>query len=95
MGANVGAEADGKGEEFLRPVFIYRKINKETFFGIPITSKLRDDTSHVAFYFKYNLHTAVLSQSKTFDKRRLVSRMGEVSDYLFLKIRKRAIIFLW
>ena len=28
LGQNVGYEQDGKGEEFLRPVIVYKKFNK-------------------------------------------------------------------
>jgi hypothetical protein len=30
MGQNIGYETQGKGEEFLRPVLIFRKFSKNT-----------------------------------------------------------------
>ena len=35
VGANIGFEQDGKGEEFLRPVLILKKFGQHAFLGIP------------------------------------------------------------
>ena len=53
IGVNVGSEQDGKGDLFMRPVFIYKKINGTTFVGIPLTTVNREDSMHVSFYFEY------------------------------------------
>jgi len=37
VGANIGFEQDGKGEEFLRPIVVFKKFNNETLWGIPLT----------------------------------------------------------
>lgn len=39
IGINVGAEIDGKNELFERPVLIFRKVGREQFYGLPLTSK--------------------------------------------------------
>lgn len=36
IGANVGFEQDGSGEDFLRPVIVFRKFNSEIFWAIPL-----------------------------------------------------------
>ncbi len=94
VGVNLGSEHDGKGESFIRPVYILRKINSRVFLGIPITSKLIHDYAHVAFYVNYDFSTAVVSQMRTFDKKRLLKKIGNTSDYLYEKIRKAAIAFI-
>ncbi len=33
IGINVGFEIDGKNDKYLRPVLIFRKFNKNIFFG--------------------------------------------------------------
>ena len=38
IGQNIGYEVFGKGEQFLRPVLVFRKINKSTFLSIPAKS---------------------------------------------------------
>ena len=94
MGVNVGSEQDGKGEMFVRPVLVYKKTRGGLFIGIPITSTLKDDSIHVAFYFEYDLHTALIFQLKSYDSKRLTQKMGSVSDYIFNKIKKTTILFL-
>ena len=94
IGVNVGSEQDGKGDLFMRPVFIYKKINGTTFVGIPLTTVNREDSMHVSFYFEYEINTAIISQISVFDRKRLMNRMGGVSDYLFLKIKKAVVAFV-
>src|SRR3989344_2437572 len=85
VGINVGTENDGKGEKFIRPIYILKKINSKSFVGIPLSSILREDDAHVSFYFNYDFSTAVISQIKVFDKKRLNIYIGTVSDYLHMK----------
>ena len=51
IGANVGSEQDGTGEEFLRPVIIVRKFNNEIFWGVPLTRRHKKSQ----YYFPFNL----------------------------------------
>jgi mRNA interferase MazF len=37
FGVNVGFEQDGAGNLFSRPVLIFKKFNREIFWGIPLT----------------------------------------------------------
>ena len=39
MGQNIGHEEKGKGDDFIRPVIVFKKFNRHIFFGIPLTSK--------------------------------------------------------
>ncbi len=94
LGVNVGCEEDGKGKKFLRPVYVLNKVNSNRFIGIPITSTLKHDHLHVAFYFKYNLSTALLSQIRMLDRKRLVKKMGRTSDYLHNKMKKATADFI-
>lgn len=93
-GVNIGSEEDGKGKQFLRPVYILKKINSRTFIGIPLSSVLREDISHMCFYFNYDFNTALIGQIKLYDKKRLYKNIGVVSDYLHLKIKKATIALI-
>jgi hypothetical protein len=93
-GVNVGSEQDGKGILFARPVYILKKINSKTFIGLPLTSKLREDGSHVSFYFNYDFTTAKISQFKVMDKKRLLKFRGITSDYLHNKMKKATVAFI-
>lgn len=41
-----------------------------------------------SFYFNYNLSTAIISQVRVFDGKRLTQKIGNISDYLYLKMKK-------
>jgi mRNA-degrading endonuclease toxin of MazEF toxin-antitoxin module len=93
-GVNVGSEQDGKGDIFMRPVYILKTINSRTFLGISLTSKLKEDAAHVSFYFNYDITTAKLSQIKVYDRNRLLKLVGRTTDYLHEKMKKATVAFI-
>ena len=93
-GINVGYEQDGKGDMFVRPVLVFKKIRNDMFIGIPITSRLKHDLMHMAFYFEYGLHTMLIFQFKSFDSKRMTQKISVISDYLYDKTKKAVIQFL-
>lgn len=93
IGQNIGYEVYGKGEEFLRPVVVFRKINKNTFLSIPLTSKLKDDKFHCIINFKEKQNSAILTQVKTIDAKRLRYKIGSIDRKIFGKLEKQFIEF--
>jgi len=90
LGLNVGYEEDGKGENFLRPVVIIRKFNKSVFYGIPLTSKIKDSE----FYFQIKhkgkvTGSAILSQMKLIDSKRLNYRIGRLDNDDFKELKEK------
>jgi mRNA interferase MazF len=94
VGVNIGSEQDGKGMTSTRPVLVFKKINERTFIAIPLTSNLKEDEQHIPFYFEYNLHTLIVSQLRILDTKRLIKRMGCISNYLHLKTKKTVASFM-
>ncbi len=95
LGVNIGFEQDGKGEKFLRPVVIVKKFNNEIFWGIPTTKKIK--TGKYYFPFKYkddDSTTAILSQIRLIDAKRLEYRIGIMSKEAFSNMKKHLISFL-
>jgi hypothetical protein len=43
LGENVGSEQNGKGQYFHRPVLIFKKFNNDIFWGIPMSTKNKDN----------------------------------------------------
>jgi mRNA interferase MazF len=43
FGLNMDDEQDGKGSEYVRPVLIIKKFNKNLFWGCAISSKLKSN----------------------------------------------------
>ena|SRR3989344_8869742 len=78
VGENVGNEINGKGERFTRPVYIFKKYDRYSFLGLPLTTKDKSGTWYVRIVFQHKKpQTIVLSQGRVFDYRRLKEKMGE------------------
>jgi len=90
IGANVGYEQDGKGDDFLRPVLVYKKFNNQVFLGIPLTSRIKDDKFHFEFEYKKGKRSfAILSQMRLFDIKRAKYYDGKISNYYFEKLQDK------
>jgi len=80
VGMNIGVEIYGKGSQFTRPVLIFRKFNKDSFLGIPLTSQPKEGIWYVPLHVGEKETRAILSQARCLDSKRLVGRMGTLSD---------------
>lgn len=94
FGENVGIEITGKHKLFSRPVFIYKKLSRFGFIGIPLTSQEKSGSWYVKFDFQGKNEVAVLSQIRTFSVSRLSSRMGKLDKNDANKIRNSLLKFL-
>ena len=80
IGENVGSEICGKGENFMRPVLIIKKLSKENFIGIPLTSKHHTGTWYKSFAFKGFTEYAAVAQVENISAYRLMYKMGSATD---------------
>jgi mRNA interferase MazF len=95
LGSNIGFEQDGVGESFLRPVVIIKKFNNEIFWGIPTTKKNKKGVYYFRFNWgKDNGSSAILSQIRLVDSKRLFYKIGQISDKDLKEIKKRIISLL-
>ena len=95
LGANIGFEQDGKGEEFLRPVVVVKKFNNEVLWGIPTTKKDKKGKYYFKFLYKEKESTtAILSQLRLVDSKRLKYHIGIMSEKDFSEMKKRITSFL-
>ena len=96
LGLNVGFEQDGRHEEFRRPVLIFKKFNAETFWAIPLTTKIKKGKYYFSFRISGLVVTSVanLSQIRLMDSKRLIDKIGymDEKDYLEIKIKVKKII---
>lgn len=90
LGVNVGFEQDGGGQDFLRPVIIFRKFNNEIFWAIPLTRTQKETKYYFQFIFQdNNSSAAILSQIRLVDARRLDHKIGDLSKDDFEKLIKK------
>jgi len=81
VGCNIGSEIYGKGVRFSRPVLVFKKLNHHSFLGIPLTTKVKDRYGYCLFSFKDKKICAVLGDMKKMDSRRLLGKMGRISEF--------------
>ena len=89
LGANVGFEQDGRGEAFLRPIVVIRKFNQQIFWGLPLTKNQKKGQYYFSFTLNETVSTAILSQMRLIDGKRLQYKVGAIADADFAEIRKR------
>ena len=87
VGVNVGVEADGKRENFERPVLVIRKFSKEAVLMIPLTSRVKKDNPyHVIFSHGGREFSAVISQVRLISTKRLLRKMYQMDSSIFTRI---------
>ena len=79
IGINVGHEEDGKNQDFERPILIIRKFNKELFWAIPLTSKLKSGEYYHTVKLFGDSRTLILSQMRILSSRRLLRKLHRIS----------------
>ena len=87
LGANVGAEIDGKNNNFERPVVVIRVYNKETLFVLPVTSKQKDDRFHVRVTARTGYVWVKLTQGRVISSQRLLRKIDTVNHPDFNRVR--------
>ena len=91
LGINIGFEQDGGGDDLLRPVIIFRKFNNEIFWAIPLTHTKKKSK----YYFQLSpiesdkISTAILSQIRLIDAKRLSHKSGNLNKDEFATLTKK------
>ena len=88
IGLNVDVETDGKQNNFERPVLVIQKFNREMFWGITLTSKERTGKFYIKITHSKGSAWAMLTQMKTFSSKRLLRKIGMISEEDFAKIQE-------
>lgn len=89
FGENIGNEANGKNELFHRPVLVLHKFNKNLFYGLPMSTKLKDNPFYVEIEFKKKKQSVMVAQMRVFDVRRLHYKKGRLSNADFRLVKSR------
>lgn len=97
IGENIGFEQNGKGKEFSRPILVVKKLNQQLFFGVPLSTTLRNGTYFYEFTFlETQKSSALLVQARVFDIKRVDTRLGMIQkeDFKKLKVKLRSLFDL-
>jgi mRNA interferase MazF len=89
VGENIGFEQNGKGDDFMRPLLVFKKFSNNMFFGIPLSTQKKDNGSFFfEFSFKDNeISTALIVQGKLYDAKRLDRKIGKIGLEDFEKLK--------
>ena len=85
IGDNIGNEQSG-GKGFIRPVVVMKIFPNGTFFGVPLTTKRKEDKYSCEFNFKNKKQWAIVSQFRLFDSKRAKDKVGRISRIIFQEI---------
>ena len=94
IGQNIGHEQNEKGEEFLRPVIVYKKLSNKDFLGIPLPSKEKHGSYFFNFSHKNRKQTALFNQIKVFDIKRKKLYFGTTSENTFKNFENNFVEFV-
>jgi len=94
LGHNVGTEEDGKTATFGRPVLIIKGFSPYLFWGIPLSTTKKTGVYYHQFMCNGKVSTALLSQMRVFDTRRMINKYGMLGIKDFSEIKKKVIAFL-
>ncbi len=96
IGQNIGFEQNGKHNNFERPVLVIRKFSNNLFVGIPLSKHLKNSQYYFVFRFNSTPSAALLSQIRLFDTKRVLRKIGYISqtDFLLLKEKLRNLLKL-
>ncbi len=94
IGINVGVESDGKNTHFERPVLIIRKFNGHMLWVIPLTTKERNGIHFHKISHDRGVSFACLSQLKTVSSKRLLRKIGMISENEFNEVCQRVVGYI-
>ena len=94
LGVNVGVEADGKHDNFERPVLVLRKFNRESVLVLPLTSRVRENPYHALFQHEGETFSAVVSQIRLVSTKRLLRRLYRMDSGVFDKIQRTVLLVI-
>ena len=94
IGINIGYEQDGKGEISSRPLLILKKYNRNLFFGIPLSTKIKEGSFFFEFILNDKPSSALLVQGRTYDAKRLENKIGMINqkDFSALKLKLKELL---
>jgi mRNA interferase MazF len=88
IGVNIGVEQDGMRELSERPVIIYKKFNATSFLAIPLTRKEKIHKYHFQLTLETGTSSAILSQIRLLDAKRLQRKVRTISELEYTELRK-------
>jgi mRNA interferase MazF len=89
LGVNIGFEQDGTGSGYSRPVVVLMGFSRRVCLDIPLTTSTKKNKYHFALGKIGGAEaSAIISQLRLIDTRRLDQHIGVVNKEMFKRMRK-------
>jgi len=88
IGVNVGFEEDGKNSNYVRPVLVVKKFNRDIFLGVPMSLQLKDNKYYVKVTVKGEVVSVLTSQIRVFSAKRFWNKIVELDEGDFAKVQE-------
>ena len=90
LGLNIGYEANGKSDDFMRPVIILKKFNEFSFIGVPLSTSPKTNKYRIPVGMVDEKKAfANLSQIRNLDSKRLINKVGHLEAGKLVEINKK------
>jgi len=90
LGLNVGIEAFGKGEAYLRPVLVIKKLSIHACIVLPLTSKEKErEEWFVEILFKCEPQWVMVHQIRFLDTKRFRLKIGKLNITDFVRVKEK------
>jgi mRNA interferase MazF len=86
VGVNVGFEEDGKHDNFVRPVLVIKKFNRDLFLGVPMSTKLKENIYYVPVSVRGDTVSVMTSQLRVFSSKRIWNKLSELDEGDFFRV---------
>lgn len=86
IGVNVGSEQHSQTTDFSRPVLIVRKFTRDIFWGIPMTTRVKESGFRVRFVLEGQTNDFLILQMRAYDRKRLIRKIAILSKKDFTEI---------
>ena len=94
LGVNVGAEIDGKGVGFTRPVLILRVIGNKLALVAPLSTKIKEIPGYIKIKIKNKDVSICANHIKIISQKRIFERHTKLPNNTFLTVRDQIFEFL-
>lgn len=91
---NIGFETDGKHDKFERPILIIKVFNSYTLWILPLTSRDKNGKYYYQMDFEGKRSTIILSQLRLISSKRLLRKIGMLSDNSFRAVKNQVKSFI-
>ena len=91
VGLNIGDETNGKNKAYNRPVLILRKFNRQIFWGIPLSTKIKNSPHYHRIVLHDKEQSAMITPLRLFDSKRITHKMGQISPSQFAKVQQAVV----